>query len=412
MQSTKIKTPSDNWGLANKPDVIMHQIATVSNKDSNKFPKPINIIGDRIGYALLDSLSCIVRDLRSRKASTTSVRDISELSAIRSKLLRLGEALPLSHSHQFFTSTPVLSFSFAYESVKNSCLVIGFLTNESDIIRKYAIGLFTNIAQITKHLSPQVLVTNLITRKDGLFFRKTYEQYTKPKGRLPSPSFVMPSYADMEGGVVERDCLTSIPLGREGWIYLIHAEGTNRYKIGRSINPIARASEIQKQSPYPLKIVESTWTLDAPSDEAKLHRLFADYRIFGEWFDFGSEIRNPNKLGGLIYLFFNCTPTMEKLGESAIESITNFLGVADPDAIEYCHIIWGFYSLAQSRPTIILVEQFVRKTLPQLILGRGDYKRDVINGCLTSSLQEFIAGALLTFEEIVFNAKSCGGQND
>lgn len=186
----------------------MHQIATVSNKVSNKFPKPTAIIGtsavlaisDRTDYqALFASFALIVRSLLSRKASTSSVKDISELSAMRSKLLRLGEALPLSHSHQFFTSTPVLSFSFAYESVKNSCLVIGVLTNESDIIRKYAIGLFTNIAQMTKHLSPQVLATNLTTRKDGLFFVKTYEYHTRPKGRSPSPSFTVPSYADMGG---------------------------------------------------------------------------------------------------------------------------------------------------------------------------------------------------------------------
>lgn len=53
--------------------------------------------------------------------------------------------------------------------------------------------------QTTKHLSPQVLVKTRYPEKDGLFFRKLYEQYTKPKGRSPSPSFNMPSHVCMGG---------------------------------------------------------------------------------------------------------------------------------------------------------------------------------------------------------------------
>lgn len=32
------------------------------------------------------------------------------------------------------------------------------------------------------------------------------------------------------------DILSQIKSGREGWVYLIHAVGTNRYKIGRSVH--------------------------------------------------------------------------------------------------------------------------------------------------------------------------------
>ncbi len=47
------KAPSDNWGLANKPDIMMHQITAVSNKVSNKFQKPIRIIGTfEAGFAI------------------------------------------------------------------------------------------------------------------------------------------------------------------------------------------------------------------------------------------------------------------------------------------------------------------------------------------------------------------------
>lgn len=89
--------------------------------------------------------------------------------------------------------------------------------------------------------------------------------------------------------------LVSISVRNQGYIYLIHAEGTTRYKIGRSVNPIARCSNIQKQAPYPLKIILSFWAFDAISAEKRLHECFAEYRVFGEWFDLGDtdEFKSP-----------------------------------------------------------------------------------------------------------------------
>lgn len=78
---------------------------------------------------------------------------------------------------------------------------------------------------------------------------------------------------------------TKIKPNREGWVYLIHAEGTQRYKIGRSINLPVRRQTLQKQSPYELTIDFSFYTVDAITDEAKLHELLAPYRVHGEWFD-------------------------------------------------------------------------------------------------------------------------------
>jgi hypothetical protein len=72
----------------------------------------------------------------------------------------------------------------------------------------------------------------------------------------------------------------------QGYVYLIHASGTNRYKIGRSVNPVARFETLKKQSPYPLQIIECFWTPDAIADESELHKFFKDERVHGEWFDF------------------------------------------------------------------------------------------------------------------------------
>lgn len=71
-----------------------------------------------------------------------------------------------------------------------------------------------------------------------------------------------------------------------GWVYLVHAEGTLRFKIGRSINPYGRLSQLQGQSPYPLVLQECIWTPDAIYYEQCLHQEFNKCRVFGEWFEF------------------------------------------------------------------------------------------------------------------------------
>ncbi len=77
----------------------------------------------------------------------------------------------------------------------------------------------------------------------------------------------------------------SIDLNRAGYVYLIFAEGTSRYKIGRSKTPINRTADIQKQSPYNLRLVTYFYTLDCIADEKHLHDKLKDYRVFGEWFE-------------------------------------------------------------------------------------------------------------------------------
>ena len=76
---------------------------------------------------------------------------------------------------------------------------------------------------------------------------------------------------------------------RQGWVYLVRAEGTDRYKIGRSTQPKERHQVLKRQSPYPLKVIYCFPSLDAATDEAKLHEWFASNRVYGEWFEFKSE---------------------------------------------------------------------------------------------------------------------------
>lgn len=90
--------------------------------------------------------------------------------------------------------------------------------------------------------------------------------------------------------------IKSIPSKNEGYVYLVEAQGMSRYKIGRSVNPIARFDLLKKQSPYPLKIIDCFWTPDCIADEKFLHEQMASYRVHGEWFEFDGLFKEKSTI--------------------------------------------------------------------------------------------------------------------
>ena len=79
-----------------------------------------------------------------------------------------------------------------------------------------------------------------------------------------------------------KDCNTN-------FIYLLHAEGSDRFKIGYSNNPEDRRKKIGQQSPFPISLVRSYIVINAHECEQKLHKMFSHRRIHGEWFVFESK---------------------------------------------------------------------------------------------------------------------------
>jgi hypothetical protein len=72
-------------------------------------------------------------------------------------------------------------------------------------------------------------------------------------------------------------------------IYLIVNYEENICKIGYSEKPEARLVYLQTGSPYPLSIAS---ILEGNmQDEKKLHKQFDKYRMQGEWFVYGEEIK-------------------------------------------------------------------------------------------------------------------------
>jgi len=72
-----------------------------------------------------------------------------------------------------------------------------------------------------------------------------------------------------------------------GYIYLVNAVGTNKFKIGQSCSSVAkRINKLQTGCPFRLRYVYHTYVQNMNRTERELHREFAQFRSVGEWFAF------------------------------------------------------------------------------------------------------------------------------
>ena len=75
----------------------------------------------------------------------------------------------------------------------------------------------------------------------------------------------------------------------QGYVYMIHAIGTDYYKIGKSINPDRRILQIAPKMPFSVKF-HRVWRSNFMSYAEKyLHSNFEDFRANGEWFEFSED---------------------------------------------------------------------------------------------------------------------------
>lgn len=73
------------------------------------------------------------------------------------------------------------------------------------------------------------------------------------------------------------------------YVYLIYSE-SGLYKIGVSNDVEKRLSSLRTGSGYSLSCIAYYKTKDKPTTvERALHKLFAEFRVNGEWFDFPKD---------------------------------------------------------------------------------------------------------------------------
>lgn len=72
---------------------------------------------------------------------------------------------------------------------------------------------------------------------------------------------------------------------KQGFVYLIQAGDSFRFKIGRSVDPERRIKEMQVGSAVKLKLLCQKKCRDVCAQENRWHELFGASRKHGEWFD-------------------------------------------------------------------------------------------------------------------------------
>lgn len=70
------------------------------------------------------------------------------------------------------------------------------------------------------------------------------------------------------------------------WVYLVHASGTNQYKVGQSSNPRDRLQALQTANGNRLELI---WLEQFHLRmERLIHERLAEHRLSGEWFELES----------------------------------------------------------------------------------------------------------------------------
>ena len=84
--------------------------------------------------------------------------------------------------------------------------------------------------------------------------------------------------------------LSRAEVSKAGFVYLIKAETTSFYKIGKSKDVHKRLESLQTANNMQLTIVYRIFSTNYRTLERQLHKYYEEYWIRGEWFDFPSEI--------------------------------------------------------------------------------------------------------------------------
>ena len=120
----------------------------------------------------------------------------------------------------------------------------------------------------------------------------------------------------------------------QGYVYLVHAEGSKFYKIGKSTNPDRRIIQISLKMPFPVRL-KKIWRSNFMSYSEKfLHSFFDHLRVNGEWFLFPDDgvdfkfLTHPTTVdrirGAYADHFFDLVNTAEAIKRDMAEQTSAF----------------------------------------------------------------------------------------
>lgn len=70
----------------------------------------------------------------------------------------------------------------------------------------------------------------------------------------------------------------------EGYVYMMHNEKTDLYKIGHSCDPKSRRRAVSKDTRGHIRLIWQMYTLDRYELERSIHEHFYDKHVDSEWF--------------------------------------------------------------------------------------------------------------------------------
>lgn len=76
---------------------------------------------------------------------------------------------------------------------------------------------------------------------------------------------------------------------KKQYVYLFHATGTHRYKIGRTTDLRSRIVQLAVGAPLMVNLITYFETENSLQEESILHKKLASHRVHGEWFEFSPE---------------------------------------------------------------------------------------------------------------------------
>jgi len=142
----------------------------------------------------------------------------------------------------------------------------------------------------------------------------------------------------------------------QGYVYLIHAIGSDYYKIGKSINPDRRILQISPVMPFKVRFVRVWPTNFMDKAEKYLHNLFMDERTNGEWFSFKEE-----ELNTILAEF-----TVVSIRHAGIEdflTICDYKEIKESQKIDPCLAIGMFDAMLNPKAGINFVERIFGEIL-------------------------------------------------
>lgn len=72
-------------------------------------------------------------------------------------------------------------------------------------------------------------------------------------------------------------------MAQAGYVYIVHGQGTNYIKIGKTTNILKRLKDLQHGVPFPLQLISAQLVRDMDEEEARLLKKYQCFQTRGEW---------------------------------------------------------------------------------------------------------------------------------